>query len=400
MVPKAALGGFITIVVMGWVLTAPLSLGLGSVFSGALMVAGLVALAADRQSRGTTPAVVFWPLLLFITWMAVATAAAAPWPSKWPVCANEVWLKLLLLFMPALLWRRPALIERAVKVWLFVGALVAVYGIYQHFTGDVLFKDKTSGGQGNLFMAVGFFGHHLTYGGHVAILWVLAASWLFSGQAHGRTRWLVAAGFGLLSLGLLWSYARSAQLAAFLGVVFLGLFLPRRRKLVLGPILVVIAAAVLLTPTLRVRFVEAMDLTTEETRLNLWRSSVAAIEDRPITGFGVGNFSEMMSVHEVEGFYDSKAHSHNDYLMHAVNAGLPALLFALAMIAGILTALIRGRDQPLRWIILGAASAHVTMAFGGLVQVYQTDDEVEMTLYFLTGCALALIANQRSRNAG
>jgi len=389
----------LTALILIWVIVAPVSLGLGSVFSGVILICGVVVLAFSRDARATLPRPILWPLAAFIAWMAVATATAAPWQSKWPVFGNEVWLKLLILCVPALFYRHPRLIDRAIRVWLAAGALVAAYGIYQHFTGDLLFEDGSSGSQGNRFMAVGFFGHHLTYGGHVAILWILAAAWIFSGQAHGRTRAFAICVFVLLSFGLLWSYARSAQLAAFVGVIFLGLFLPHRRKLVLGVMLVLISTAVLATPSLRLRFVEAMNLTTEETRLNLWKSSVAAIEERPLTGFGVGNFGEMLSVHEVEGFYDSRAHSHNDYLMHAVNAGLPAMFFALALIGGTLFVLIRDRDQPRRWIILGAASATVTLAVGGLVQVFQTDDEVEMTLFFLIGCALALIAHHRLRES-
>lgn len=397
MIPDRTANRLVEALILVWVVVTPVSLGLGSVFSGAVLVSGVVALALSRDARATLRRPVFWPLAAFIAWMALATALAAPWPVKWPVWGNEVWLKLLVLCVPALLYRRPKLVERAVRLWLGVGALVAAYGIYQHFTGDLLFEDGRVDGQGDRFMAVGFFGHHLTYGGHVVVLWVLAASWLFSGQARGRTRVFAAVVFALLSLGLLWSYARSVQLAGFAGLVFLGLFLPRRRKLVLGGILVAVTVGVLATPTLRVRFVEALDVSTEETRLNLWKSSLAAIEDRPLTGFGVGNFGEMLSVHEVEGFYDSRAHSHNDYLMHAVNAGLPALVFALLLIAGTLWVLVRERDQPGRWIILGAATAQVTLAIGGLAQVFQTDDEVEMTLFFLIGCALALVAHQRTR---
>jgi len=148
----------LTALILIWVIVAPVSLGLGSVFSGVILICGVVVLAFSRDARATLPRPILWPLAAFIAWMAVATATAAPWQSKWPVFGNEVWLKLLILCVPALFYRHPRLIDRAIRVWLAAGALVAAYGIYQHFTGDLLFEDGSSGSQGNRFMAVGFFG--------------------------------------------------------------------------------------------------------------------------------------------------------------------------------------------------------------------------------------------------
>ena len=101
-----------------------------------------------------------------------------------------------------------------------------------------------------------------------------------------------------------------------------------------------------------------------------------------------------MSAHEVEGFYDTRAHAHNDYLMHAVNGGLLGLGAALALLMVSVAVLWRGRRRcppEDAWIPLAGVATQVAFAVAGLFQVYQTDDEPELALYFLLGCGLALV---------
>ncbi len=135
----------------------------------------------------------------------------------------------------------------------------------------------------------------------------------------------------------------------------------------------------------------------EVTRPNLWRSSLAGIADRPLRGWGQGNFDKMMQQHEVPGFYESRAHSHNDYLMHAVNAGLPGLAAALWLLVAVLVYLHTGwrRAGSGSWVVAGAAGAQIAVAVAGFFQVFQTDDEPEMMLYFILGCGVAYLAGVR-----
>jgi hypothetical protein len=51
---------------------------------------------------------------------------------------------------------------------------------------------------------------------------------------------------------------------------------------------------------------------------------------------------------------------------------------------------------PGTWILTAAVACQAGISVGGLFQVYQTDDEVEMLLYFLLGAAFALAARRQS----
>ena len=201
----------------------------------------------------------------------------------------------------------------------------------------------------------------------------------------------------LLLVALLLSFARSSMVGAVGGLAALvWLLRPRWRRWGLaGAVLAVALGAAV--PAVRIHFARFLESGNQQTRLNLWQSSLDGIGAHPWLGFGPGNFGKMMEDHGVEGFYDSRAHAHNDFLMHAVNAGLLGLLAALAVVGVTIWLLWRGRlrARESRWLLHGGIVAQVAISVAGLFQVYQTDDEVEMVLYFLLGCAVACLPRRR-----
>ena len=116
---------------------------------------------------------------------------------------------------------------------------------------------------------------------------------------------------------------------------------------------------------------------------------------------GPGNFDQLLAHYQVPGHYDNLAHAHNDLLMHGVNAGLPAVLAAVALLVatcGLFLRAARRAQADVAWILYGALAVQVGITVAGIFQVFQTDDEVEMLLYFVLGCAVAL-AGQILRRA-
>jgi len=394
--------------VYAFVVATPFSLAAGSILGVTVLVTGAIALALHAPARAAIPRWVFVGVLGMVLWSALATATADPYPAKWLTWAKELWIKLFLLSATGLMVFARTRVDRVLVVYVAVGALVAVFGILQYLTGSIPFRDHVPPMRGDRWEIEAFYNHHLTYGGHVVVLWLLALARVVFGGTGARTRGLVHRGFGvstlvLLSLGLYWSYARSPQIGALAGFAVLLLVLPWKRRLVAAVVLAVTVVAALVSPTMRERYVDALDLSTEQTRLLLWQSSIDGIADRPWTGFGPGNFREMMLGHEVPGDYDSRAHAHNDYLMQAVNGGIPMLGFGLLFAGALIVFLWRWRRRPdgsADWIVVGALAAHVALLAAGLFQVFQTDDEVEFTLYFTLACALAHVAQRRRVETG
>ncbi len=381
--------------IYAFALSAPLSVAVGSISAGALAAAALLRWSFHPRPHGAVPRAIAAALLAYYLAHVLATLFAAPYPSNWGKLLGEMWLKLLLVSVPLASFGQSQHVERAVKLLLSVGAAVAVYGIWQHFSGIDWWHHRAAPMTDGQYMSVAFFGHHLTYGGHVMLLFIVASSWAFLGQRRwGIERALSISAVILTGLALLLSFARSAQVGALIGIVVLAIALPTRRKwVVLAPI-AAMAVVALLTPAFTQRVSALFQPGAEATRRNLWSSSLHGIVARPWLGFGPGNFGPMMQRFEVPGFYDTKSHSHNDFLMHGVNAGLLGLLAALVLL--ILSMVLlwkarRGISGP-AWILVGAVACQAGISVAGLFQVYQTDDEVEMLLYFLLGAAFALAA--------
>ncbi len=384
--------------IYAFAIAAPLSVAVGAICAGTLAVLALVRCFVRPRPYGAVPRSLALVLLAYFLAHLCATVFAAPYPSNWGKLLGEMWLKLLLISVPVVAFGLSEHVRRAVKLLLLVGAAVAVYGIWQHFSGVDWWHHRAAPMTGGQYMSVAFFGHHLTYGGHVMLLFIVSVSWaLLSRDVKKLERALAICAAVLTGLALLWSFARSAQIGALVGVLVLGIAIPRRRKWIALAPLLAMGVALLATPALMARVTALFEPGAEETRRNLWSSSVQGILARPWLGFGPGNFGRMMQGYEVPGFYDTKSHAHNDFLMHGVNAGALGLLAALALLILSMVLLWRARRGAVRgaFLLTGVFACQAGISIAGLFQVYQTDDEVEMLLYFLLGAAFALAARRQ-----
>lgn len=372
----------------------------GNVAAALVLLAGLAAWLRHRHAlTEVVPRQVLLALAALLLTHAIATLAAHPSPQRWDKFGEESWFKLLLVAVPLVAAGRPRLILAAVHVTLSAGVATACYALWQYNAGHDPVRDRPLLTTMGHAIATAFHSHHLSYGGQAMLTLAVAMVWLREVLLTGPRRlWLPLIACLLLGSGLVVSFARSAQIGTFIAAVLVVATLPVRwRRVGVGALLVVVVAAALV-PAVRLRVIEGFTDDKEVTRPNLWRSSLAGIAARPLVGWGPGNFGAMLDAHEVPGFYESRAHSHNDFLMHAVNAGVPGLLAALWLLVATVWSLFQGwrRGGPGSWVMLGAVAAQVAVATAGFFQVYQTDDEPEMLLYFLVGCGLAMLARPRS----
>ncbi len=372
--------------------TAAVSVGSAGAAAGCMMLGGLIVATVERGRAPWPARPVMLSLAALLAAYALATLLSRPYPTHWHKFAEESWIKLLLLAVPLLAGRDPARVERMMKLVVIMGAATAVYACVQHFTGIDAVRGRSLYRPEFGHVAVtGFYGHHLTYGGHVLIVLTLAVAWALDHDATGR-RWLPLL-IAVVAAALLWSYARSVWLGVAAGMLALMIMTGRRARLLMLPGMAA-AVVALATPLLRSHALGILDLERHATRLNLWTSSLRGIAANPLTGVGPGNFGAMMDRYMTPGHYDLHGHAHHDLLMHGVNAGLPAVAAALALLVTICVVLLRAarRPGPGRWVLIGGVAVQVGITVAGFFQVFQTDDEVELLLYFVLGCALALAA--------
>lgn len=369
---------------------APISLSAGSLAAGLclLTATGLLLTTAGRRDLPARP--VLWGLLSLVVVYALATAASGPAPSHWGKFVEECWLKLLLVAVPVLAAGRPSVAGRAFGILVAATAAAALYAVWQHQTGWDPLRGRTLVTEFGHVAATAFTNHKLSAGGQFMIVLLVALAWTVAPGEAGRKRHaLRCLPVVLLGVALLWTYARGPWLGVCAGLVALALLLSGRRRLVGLLLLAVPLATSLLQGDLRAHLARALSAAANETRLNLWQSSLAGIADRPWLGWGPGNFGPMLAEHEVAGFYNTRAHAHNDLLMHGVNAGVPGVLAALVLYGGVGVVLFVAWRRRGYWPALAALVALVGIAVAGMFQVFQTDDEVELVLFLVLGLGLA-----------
>ena len=377
------------------------SVSVAGIATGLVLLGALVTLLREGRTVGFPPRAVTISLGALFGIYFLATILAAPYPHNWHKFYEELWIKLLLVAVPVLLGTRPDAVGRLIRVTVICGVLAAAYAVWQHFSEfDPIRHRSIVRAQWNQPAVTGFFSHHLSYGGQALIFFLLCFSWLLNASGR-RTRILLTAALAVLGAALIWSFARSAFLGTVAGVLVL-IILSQGRQRWMGLVgLTVGLAAALLVPAVRAHLLMLLEMKRNVTRLNLWESSWHGIQARPLLGFGPGNFESLLAGYKVDGYYETLAHSHNDLLMHGVNAGIPGILAALGLLVAVCLVVWRGRwgDTGHYWILPGVLAIQAGISVAGLFQVYQTDDEVEILLYFVLGCALAL-ARSSGRRSG
>jgi O-antigen ligase len=370
----------------------PVSVAAANVAAGLVIVGAVAVLVIERGRAVQPPRTVTLVLLALIAWYALATLFGTPERRIWHKLVEESWIKLLLPAVGILAGRAAQRLEHVLKTALVMGGIVAAYAVVQHFTGyDPVRGVSVFREQFGHNSVRGFFSHHLSYAGQALVYLVMAAAWALDGPTLLRTPAL-AAMTATIGMAMVWTFSRSALLGAVAGLPLLILAQPRR--IMRGAAAAGAAAFVLAMSVGQVRehALSIFDLSRHETRLNLWRSTLAALREHPLFGVGPGNFKLVMESYRVPGLYESEGHAHHDLLMHGANAGIPAILLALGLLAATCWLFARAarRSARLRWVMVGAIGVQAAITVAGLFQVYQTDDEVELLLYLVLGIAAAL----------
>jgi O-antigen ligase len=334
---------------------------------------------------------IFVPLLLYLTWNVVASALSPrPAHSLLALVDNE-WPAILMLTM---FWTitETRMLSRIVYA-LFVSSSVAmVYAIWQGFYGVELYRKLPLDPMGAYFRSVGFFGFYLTFAAFAMAIFFLSTAYLLEGRREKKWKWSI---LPILSLGaVILTFARSIWLS-FIGVIpFLGILRGKKKDwIAVSAFLGLFVAGILWIPALRQRAESTFDLRSNETRINLWQTSLRISSDFRVFGIGEDNFDYYFEKYKVPGFYDTTAHPHSDYLNVLINSGVPGLLFFLALWGitirtGVLTWR-EARDKNVRALSLGGVLSIAGLMIGALFQDYYGSFINCLEWWFVTGLIFA-----------
>ncbi len=285
--------------------------------------------------------------------------------------------------------------RKLINIIIGISALVAIYAIWQHYTGYDYWHGRILGeisGTGK-FRALGNFSIPLTYGFYAMLVSLLSFSLAFLEEDRAKRIFYILCAF-LCVTGNLFSGTRSTQMAQIFGFgIFFFFSSNKDRKQGIPMVLVYFILMFFIDPDLFARahpLTQAKDIASMDIRTVIWSTSFRIFIDHPIAGIGFGSFSYFYELY-LKVPSQIFRHAHNDLLNVAVNAGiiglLPFVYLWVTIWRNLKKKFDRARDQYAKSMLkagLVVASAYLVAA---LFQCYYFDAIDFMILFFVLGQA-------------
>jgi len=171
------------------------------------------------------------------------------------------------------------------------------------------------------------------------------------------------------------TFARSIWLSFAVVIPIFGIVKGKRiGSFVISAFLAIAVLYLIFVPTIRDRAYSSIVPSENQTRLNLWKTTINMSKDFPVTGIGEDNFDYYLDRYKVEGYYDTTAHPHNDYLTILISSGIPGLIAFLSIWFVIVQMGFKTHKYSsnpfLKELALGSALAIIGFMTGGLFQNY------------------------------
>ncbi len=262
----------------------------------------------------------------------------------------KLWYIIPMFFLPVLILERDNL-KPILRNLLVISSLMIIFVIIKHSLTNFDFSTVSG--------AVSpFFRNHVSYASLITIIfpfWFLLLYW----YKNRITKLLIYTGIFLFITGIFLSYTRAAHIAllSMIFVYFIIKFRLIKYILILSAIFITILFGYILNNNKYLDLApdynktityddfddivnatyQGTDLSTME-RLYRWVSGYNMIRERPVTGFGPGNFYSSYRPYTVTSFQTyvsdnpEKSGIHSYYLMTLVDQGFPGLLIFLSLV--------------------------------------------------------------------
>lgn len=377
------------------------SIAVSQISLGLSLVAFLILIVTTRYNPFSKNLIsVYYAIAMYVLWQVITSLVGAT-PSKSLIMLREEWLFCIIPIGIYLLRQRHY--RHLLITALAAGViLVCIYSVFQHFTGVNWFKSyPLAQARDNTFYARGGFSHNLTFGNFMATASIFLISIaVLKGKQLLKMPNLIFTIAGLAGLlGTVMSYSRTAIAALPIALVALIWLKGKRWALISSAVVIALIA---LTPLLfgelarkyEVAFKNDLAGDSDNSRLYIWKKSLAIASDNPVFGVGEGNFETNYTKQIRPGeIARTRPHAHNDVLNQAAVFGFPGALFFLLIWVAVFYKLHRiWHDSALesdKKILAGAAAVGGLAFFlTSLTEATFADEEIRQLLMLVWAAGL------------
>ncbi len=367
---RVAFGGL-----LGFAVSAPLSISLAQICVFTAMVAWLTSMA--KAAPLLTQEFPLWrPWLLFAI-LTLASSFHAPDSIKSLLEARE--LTQIMIFYLAInvidddweaLW--------LVKALVVVTSVAALYALGVSLEGALSLENRMSG----------FFSIYMTFGGFLLVVGTLALSYIFVPPRERKSTWVYASVLLILT-ALLTTLSRNAWVGLVVGMVVVAVA-SKSRKAGLCLALVMVLAIFMAPHSISQRVKSIVNLQDETAveRIYMWKSGIKMFMDKSILGFGPGEIKDNYA-HYVNSKATQKslAHLHNNIVHLAAERGIFALgawVWAwFGYFVLVIQRILDTRDAPFgtRFRMVGGLAVAAGFLSAGMFEYNFGDSEVVMLMF-------------------
>ncbi|MDP2642790.1 MAG: O-antigen ligase [Candidatus Peregrinibacteria bacterium] len=282
----------------------------------------------------------------------------------------------------------------------FASFLVAALGILQYFIPELLANYSTSILDGRAI--VGTIGNPNFLAAY--LITTIPLFFVFQKYAEKKltkTFWIIAIATSLTAIFL--TATRSALVALFVGFIFYAII--KNKKLLILPLILIITFATinLFSETNFIKNHEFLNrltfsqdsLRSLKSRLYIWPATLGIIKERPIFGYGLGNFREAFSkvspkeLLTLERFTDTTDRAHNEILGTAAAIGILGLIaYLLILFYSIYLGIKNKIKNPFVKAVSFASAISLIMLFANNMFSF-SNTEIRLQQFILMGIIFA-----------
>lgn len=341
----------------------------------------------DNRILGLRNSPAEWFAFFIILLGTIAYVRSPIWISVTSTYINIVVYTLLLFALRDFLERQTS--PHKVFYPFLLGTLItSVYGIFQYFGIDPIFK-PVKHFEEQRWVVAGFFGQQTLFAGVLGPLVGPAIYFALASKEYLQKSYFLLIGLvAIATIVLTHTRAVLFGLAVALMTVFLIQLLSNRKKMAFRTLFlltffsIVTALAFFSIPTFQKRISEGLTLKSAsiKARMHYWRCTYELIKEKPILGWGLGTFPREYPAAQIairnqntrwsHGGTEVVTHPHNELLLLLTEGGVVLLIFVLSLwgfilVQGIKLCLRSKTNQEILYK-LGGISAFIVITIDSL----------------------------------